>query len=437
MNSLSPDLHGAALALTAFFLFALVAHLGIDLYLARRQINHVRLHRGAVPSAFQKNITLPAHKKAADYTVTSVRFGMREAVWSALVLIGWTFFGGLNALNHALSEWMGAGFGQQLVLLLAFGAISSLLSMPWTLYKTFRIEERFGFNKMTLKLWLKDSLSGLVVGLIVGVPLLAAILGLMQAAGSLWWLWAWAVWTGFGLLMMWLFPTFIAPLFNKFKPLEDQELKTRILDLMERSGFKAQGLYVMDGSKRSAHANAYFTGLGNAKRVVFFDTLINKLSPAEIEAVLAHELGHFKCKHITKRMVSSFALSFLAFALLGWLVQQPWFFFGLNVVPTLTQAGTHTAVGANSALALIVFSMLAGVVGGLVQPLWAQLSRKHEFEADAYAVEHASGEDLANALLKLYKDNASTLTPDPLYAQFHYSHPPASERLARMKAAAQ
>ncbi|RMX03524.1 M48 family peptidase [Corticibacter populi] len=424
-----------ALLLTLLFAAALAVHLLLELWLAARQLRHVVQHRGAVPPAFAGHVSLRAHQRAADYTVDAVRLGMLENTFSAVVLLGWTLLGGLDALNQALQAWLGQGFVQQLTLLLAFGVISGLLGLPWGLYKTFVIEQRHGFNRMTARLWLADGLRALLVAALLGVPLAAAVLWLMQVAGNSWWLWAWALWMGFNLLMMWLFPTVIAPLFNQFKPLEDEALKTRILALMDKSGFRAQGLFVMDGSRRSAHANAYFTGLGSAKRVVFFDTLLAKLNAGEIEAVLAHELGHFRNHHVTKRLLSFFVLSLAGFALLGWLLHQPWFFAGLGVMPSLLDAGGLAPVSANSALALILFSMLVSVFGGLLQPLWSQLSRKHEFEADAYAATHASGGDLAAALLKLYEDNASTLTPDPLYARFHYSHPPAAERLARLPGA--
>lgn len=428
--------YSAVWIFTILFASAIVLQLGIELWLAMRQARHVTQHRGVVPPAFAHRMTLFAHQRAADYTVDCVRLGMLENVFSALVLISWTLLGGLDALNQALLSWTGPGFIQQLSVLLVFAAVSALLGLPWSLFKTFVIEQRYGFNKMTMRLWLADALKSMLVAAMLGIPLAAAVLWLMQMAGSLWWLWAWALWVGFNVLLMWLFPTVIAPLFNRFKPLEDIQLKERIEALMARSGFQAQGLFVMDGSKRSAHANAYFTGLGNAKRVVFFDTLLNKLSPAELEAVLAHELGHFKYKHITKRLWSFFALSFVGFAALGWLLHQAWFYWGLGVMPAMAvhTTGFELAVGNNSALALILFSMVISVFGALFQPIWSQLSRKHEFEADAYAVAQTNSQDLANALLKLYEDNASTLTPDPLYARFHYSHPPATERLARMQA---
>ena len=315
---------------------------------------------------------------------------------------------------------------QQLALLVSFALISSLLDLPATLYQTFVIEERFGFNKMTLKLWLADLVKSSVVGALIGLPLVTLILWLMGATGAMWWLWAWGVWTGFNLLLLLIYPTFIAPLFNSFKPLEDETLKTRVTALMQRCGFAAKGFFVMDGSKRSGHGNAYFTGFGASRRVVFFDTLLAKLSAPEVDAVLAHELGHFKHKHIVKRMVSLFALSLLGFAVLGWLATQAWFYVGLGVQPNLGAP--------NDALALLLFMLAVPVFSLFISPVFAQLSRQHEFEADAYAVAQTSSQDLSSALLKLYEDNASTLTPDPVFVRFYYSHPPASERLMRMGA---
>jgi STE24 endopeptidase len=332
--------------------------------------------------------------------------------------------GGLDALNRLLIDWLGTGMTQQLALIAAFAAIGGLLDLPFTLYQTFVVEERFGFNKMTWKLWLGDAIKGTLLGAAIGLPIAALILWLMGAAGSMWWLWAWAVWMGFNLLLLVVYPTFIAPLFNKFQPLEDETLKARVTALMQRCGFAAKGLFVMDGSKRSAHANAYFTGFGAAKRVVFYDTLLAKLSPGEVDAVLAHELGHFRHKHIVKRIVAMFALSLAGFALLGWLATRTWFYTGLGVRPNLD--------GPNDALALLLFLLAVPVFTYFVSPLMAQLSRRHEFEADAFAVTQTSGKDLGNALLKLYEDNASTLTPDPVFVKFYYSHPPASERLARL-----
>jgi STE24 endopeptidase len=415
-----------SLVLTFAFAMALLAGLLLKFWLSSRQIRHVAQHRAEVPSAFAATITLAAHQKAADYTITKARFGMLELALGTVVLIGWTLLGGLSLLNQILLDWLGGGMGQQLALLAAFTLINGLIDLPITLYQTFVIEERFGFNKITLKLWLVDLLKSSLIGALIGLPIAALILWMMGATGNLWWLWAWAVLMGFQLLLLVIYPTFIAPLFNKFQPLEDELLKARVTALMQRCGFAAKGLFVMDGSKRSAHANAYFTGFGAAKRVVFYDTLLAKLSAGEVDAVLAHELGHFKHKHIIKRIISLFAMSLLGFALLGWLAMQAWFYTGLGVQPNLSAP--------NDALALLLFMLASPVFSFFVAPVFAQLSRKHEFEADAYAVAQTSGPDLATALLKLYEDNASTLTPDPLYVKFYYSHPPASERLARMTA---
>lgn len=412
-------------ALTLAFAAFLVAGLAVKFWLASRQIRHVAAHREAVPADFEGAVTLAAHQKAAAYTIAKARFGLLEMAFGAAVLLGWTLLGGLHALNQALAGWLGGGMAQQLALLVCFGVIGGLIDLPFSLYQTFVIEERFGFNKMTPALWFADLVKSTVIGALIGLPVAALILWLMGAAGSLWWLWAWGVWMGFNLLLLLIYPTFIAPLFNKFKPLEDETLKARVTALMARCGFAAKGLFVMDGSRRSAHANAYFTGFGASKRVVFYDTLLAKLSPAEVDAVLAHELGHFKHRHIVKRIASLFALSLAGFALLGWLSQQAWFYTGLGVQPSMAAP--------NDALALLLFLLAVPVFSFFVSPLFSQLSRKHEFEADAYAVRQTDGQDLATALLKLYEDNASTLTPDPVFVKFYYSHPPASERLARMK----
>jgi STE24 endopeptidase len=414
----------ASYSLTLAFAAFLLAGLAVKLWLATRQIRYVARHRDAVPPPFAATVSLSAHQKAADYTITKTRFGLLELALGAAVLVGWTLLGGLDALNQVLLRWLGSGMTQQLALMAGFALISGAIDLPLTLYQTFVIEERFGFNKMTFKLWLMDLAKSTVLGLAIGLPIVALILWLMGAAGAFWWLWAWAVWMGFNLLLLVVYPTFIAPLFNKFKPLDDETLKARVTELMRRCGFAAKGLFVMDGSKRSAHANAYFTGFGAAKRVVFYDTLLAKLSPGEVDAVLAHELGHFKHKHIIKRIGGMFAISLAGFALLGWLSTQVWFYTGLGVRPNLQ--------GPNDALALLLFLLVVPVFSFFISPLMALLSRKHEFEADAYAVQQTSGKDLSTALLKLYEDNASTLTPDPVFVKFYYSHPPASERLARM-----
>ena len=385
-------------------------------------------HRDAVPAAFAHTISLAAHQKAADYTVAKARLGLIEMALGAAVLLGWTLLGGLSALNHALTQLMSQGAAQQLALLVAFVVISGAIDLPLSWYQTFVLEQRFGFNKMTFRLWLADLLKGGLIGALIGLPIAALILWMMASTGSFWWLWAWLFWMGFNLVLLVIYPTLIAPLFNKFAPLEDETLKARVTALMERCGFSAKGLFVMDGSKRSAHANAYFTGFGAAKRVVFYDTLLAKLSAPEVDAVLAHELGHFKHKHIIKRILSMFALSLAGFALLGYLAGQVWFYAGLGVQPNLASS--------NDALALLLFMLALPVFSFFIAPLFAQVSRKHEFEADAYAVSQTSAQDLSTALLKLYEDNASTLTPDPLYVSFYYSHPGASERLARMRGVA-
>ncbi|MDR6860243.1 M48 family metallopeptidase [Variovorax guangxiensis] len=417
----------ASLLLTLAFALALVAGLIVKFWLATRQIRHVARHRDAVPAAFAQAITLAAHQKAADYTIAKTRFGLLEMVWGAMVLLGWTLLGGLDLLNRLLLDALGGGMWQQLALLAAFALIGGLLELPFTLWQTFRLEERFGFNKMTWRLWLADSVKALLLGAAIGLPIAALILWLMGAAGRLWWLWAWGAWMGFNLLLMLVYPTFIAPIFNKFQPLDDATLKARVTALMKRCGFAAKGLFVMDGSTRSAHANAYFTGFGASKRVVFYDTLLRQLNAGEVEAVLAHELGHFKYRHVLKRMAAMFALSLAGFALLGWLSGHAWFYTGLGVQPNMTAP--------NDALAILLFMLAVPVFGFFVAPLPAVISRRHEFEADAYAVAQTNGADLSRALLKLYQDNASTLTPDPVFVKFYYSHPPASERLARMAAA--
>lgn len=414
-----------SLATTILFAVALLASHLLKFWLATRQIRHVAQHRDAVPAAFASQITLAAHQKAADYTITKTRFGLLELSWGTAITLVWTLLGGLHWLNQVLLDWLGTGLVQQVALLVAFMVINGVADLPFTLYQTFRIEQRFGFNKITFKLWLQDAAKSSLLGLVIGVPLIALVLWVMGATGPMWWLWTWAVWMGFNLLMLLIYPTWIAPIFNKFEPLQNPDIAQRAAALMQRSGFTSKGFFVMDGSRRSAHANAYFTGLGASKRVVFYDTLLSQLSPSEVEAVLAHELGHFKHRHISKRIVSMFALSLLGFALLGYLSSQAWFYTGLGVAPNI--------VGPNDALALLLFMVVLPFFGAFTGPMFARISRKHEFEADAYAVSQTNQNDLGNALLKLYQDNASTLTPDPVYVQFYYSHPPALERLGRMQ----
>ncbi|MEP7056702.1 MAG: M48 family metallopeptidase [Caldimonas sp.] len=419
-----------AFYLTLIFALALVLSLSLKFWLTTRQIRHVAAHRDRVPDAFRATVPLDAHQRAADYTLAKARFGLLGAAFAAAVLLGWTLLGGLDALNAALRDAIQPRWGDlvyQLALLAAFAMIGGLLELPFDLYGTFRIEQRFGFNRMTWKLYFADMAKGLVVGAAIGLPLAAAMLWIMAATGPTWWLWAWAAWMAFNMAALVLYPTLIAPLFNRFEPLADGSLKERVQTLMARSGFAAKGLFVMDGSKRSAHANAYFTGFGAAKRVVFFDTLLQKLLPGEVVAVLAHELGHFRHRHVTKRIATMFALSLAGFALLGWLATQSSFYAGLGVAPSIGAA--------NDAVALLLFLLVAPVFGFFVSPLFTRVSRRHEFEADAYACAHADGRDLAAALLKLHEDNAATLTPDPVYVRFYYSHPPATERLAAIGAA--
>ena len=425
MNDLFTS-NSASLNTTVAFALALTISLVLKYWLASRQIRHVAQNRSAVPAAFAAKITLAAHQKAADYTITKTRFGLLELAWGAAITLAWTLLGGLAALNQLLVDVMGHGIAQQVALLVAFIAVGGALDLPFTLYQTFVIEQRFGFNKTSLKLWLQDFAKSLLLSALIGLPFITLVIWMMGATGPWWWLWVWGVWMGFNLLALLIYPTWIAPLFNKFQPLEDPQVKERVSQLMARCGFTSKGFFVMDGSKRSAHANAYFTGFGASKRVVFYDTLLAQLSPPEVDAVLAHELGHFKHRHVIKRIVSMFAISLLVFFALGWVSQKVWFFTGLGVLPNLGAP--------NDALALLLFMMVLPLLGTFMGPVFAHMSRKHEFEADAYAVTQTSGPALAGALLKLFEDNASTLTPDPVYVQFYYSHPPATERLGRILA---
>jgi STE24 endopeptidase len=415
--------------LTWLFAVALLAALATRLWLATRQMRHVSAHRSAVPPAFASRVSLEAHQRAADYTVAKTRFGLLATAFGSALLLGWTLLGGLDALNAWVREAVLPRWGAlpyELALLGAFVVIGAVLDLPFEWWRTFRIEQQFGFNRSTWRLFVADLLKGILVATVLGLPLAALVLWIMASAGGWWWLWAWAAWTAFNLLILVIYPTLIAPLFNKFEPLRDETLAARVQSLMQRCGFAAKGLFVMDGSRRSAHGNAYFTGLGAAKRVVFFDTLLAVLTPGEVEAVLAHELGHFKRRHVLKRMLAMFALSLAGLALLGWLASRSWFYTALGVSPNLAAP--------NDALALLLFALALPVFGFFVSPLSALLSRRHEFEADAYACAQTSGVDLASALIKLHQDNASTLTPDPVYVRFYYSHPPAGERLAALSA---
>ncbi len=405
---------------TLIFLLMLLLSLGIQLWLAQRQIRHVARHRGQVPSAFADSISLQEHQKAADYTLSKAKVGRIEMVYATLVLLGLTLGGGLQWLDSLWREaasdelWRGVGF------ILSVLLVTSLLDLPFSLYRTFRIEQRFGFNRMTMALFISDLLKQTLLLFLLGGPLAALVLWLMGSMGDLWWLYVWLVWSGFSLLMLWAYPAIIAPLFNKFSPLEDDAMRQRIESLLYRCGFTSNGIFVMDGSRRSSHGNAYFSGMGNNKRIVFFDTLLESLSGEEIEAVLAHELGHFRRKHVSKRLVLMMLMSLAGLALLGWLIQQAWFFHGLGIV----QPSTHTA--------LVLFLLVMPVFTFFIQPVMAFFMRKHEFEADDFAAEHANAGSLIRALVKLYQENASTLTPDPLYSAFHDSHPPAPVRIGHL-----
>lgn len=404
-----------------------MATLGTKLWLASRHIQHIQRHRDAVPEQFAAKIPLAAHQKAADYTIAKTKLKITLLVLNAVVLIGFTLLGGLQWLSELLTPAFGVGIAYQLALVVAVSIISSLIDLPIDYYKQFTLEERFGFNKMTPGLFFSDLIKHSLVGAAIGLPLLWVTLTLMEKSGELWWLYAWLLWCGFQLFMIAFYQSLIAPLFNKFTPLEDESLRSRIEGLMQRVGFASKGLFVMDGSRRSAHGNAYFSGFGAAKRIVFFDTLLSRLAPNEIEAVLAHELGHFKLNHVVQRLLMMFALSLGFLALLGWLKVQVWFYTGLGVTPLMN--------GSNDAMALILFMLALPSFTFLFSPLMSITSRKNEFEADAFAAKHSNSGDLISALVKLYEDNASTLTPDPLHSAFYDSHPPASVRVQRLLSA--
>jgi STE24 endopeptidase len=407
-------------AFTALFLLALLISFGVEWWLSRRQVAHVQAHRNDVPDAFRETISLEAHQKAADYTVAKARLGDVDRIAGAAILLLFTLGGGIDWLSRLWGGFglssMAAGIGTILTTLL----LIQLLELPIHVYQTFVIEERYGFNRNTPRQFMTDLVLQTALSAAIGVPLLALILWIMDSVGGYWWLLAWSIIMAFSILMSWAFPTFIAPLFNKFTPLADETLRKRIEALLERCGFHSQGIFVMDGSRRSAHGNAYFTGIGDSKRIVFFDTLVNTLDHDELEAVLAHELGHFRRKHILKMLLASAAVSLIGFALLGWLSGQSWFYHGLGV-STISHA-----------TALLLFMMAAPIFSSFLQPAMAYFQRRHEFEADDFASAYARPASLISALVKLYRDNASTLTPDPLYSAFHYSHPPASIRIANL-----
>jgi len=408
---------------TLTFLSLLITASIIRIWLGRRHINHVQQHRSQVPTAFNASISLDAHQKAADYTIDKTKLAMTEASTQVLLLIMLTLGGGLQLID---GSWRQILPSQEIMrgalVICSVLLLSSLIELPFDYYKNFVVDEKFGFNKMTIPMFFQDLVKHSLVGVALGAPILFAALWLMQGAGNYWWFYLWLVWAMFNLLMLAVYPTFIAPLFNKFSPLKDDVLKIRIENLLTKCGFKSQGLFVMDGSSRSSHGNAYFTGFGASKRVVFFDTLLERLNADEIEAVLAHELGHFKHHHVIKRIIMMFVVSFVGLALLGWLLNQPWFFLGLGVTQT------------SNYMALMLFLLVAPVFLFVLRPLMASYSRKNEFEADSYAANHASAKDLVKALAKLYRDNASTLTPDPLHSAFYDSHPPASIRISKLAA---
>jgi STE24 endopeptidase len=410
-------------AFTLVFLAAVILTLAARLWLGQRHIRHVSAHRAAVPADFAERIPLAAHQKAADYTVDRSRASLVTTVVDTALLLIFTLGGGIAWLHELWSARL-EGIAYGLAMIFSLMAISAIIDLPFSLYRQFVIEARYGFNRMTLRLYLADLAKQSLLGLAIGAPVIATVLWLMGAMGEAWWFWVWLFWAGFNLLALFVYPTWIAPLFNKFSPLDAGETRTRIEALLTRCGFRSSGLFVMDGSKRSSHGNAYFTGFGNNKRIVFFDTLLERLSPDEIEAVLAHELGHFRKKHIVQRIVMMFAGSLAFLWLLGQLIDSPWFYAGLGVPAQ------------NTALALILFFLVVPVFTFPLSPLFSQLSRRHEFEADAYAAEHTAAADLSRALVKLYEDNAATLTPDPLYSAFYDSHPPAAQRIARLQALA-
>lgn len=410
---------------TALFVAALIVSVMLKLWLSARQSRHVARHRREVPPSFAERIPLHAHQRAADYTLARQRLGLVDLAIGTAFVLGLTLLGGLQALQTLLVDWLPAApFVRQLVLIGLVALIASVIELPVGIYRQFVLEQRFGFNRMTWRLFVADLFKGAALAVVLGLPIVAAVLWLMQRAGSYWWVWTWALWIAFNLFVLVLYPTVIAPLFNRFEPMPDDAVRARIEQLLARCGFTAKGLYVMDGSRRSAHGNAYFTGFGRSKRIVFFDTLLARLTPAEIEAVLAHELGHFKRRHILKRIALAFVVSLAGLGLLGYLSQQPWFFQGL---------GVDALPGASPALALILFFVALPSFTFLLHPFGSLLSRRHEFEADAFAAGQADPQELVNALVKLYEDNAATLTPDPIHSAFYDSHPPASERVGRLR----
>ncbi|MBT3203249.1 MAG: M48 family metallopeptidase [Gammaproteobacteria bacterium] len=406
---------------TLIFLTFLLASVLTRLWLSQRQINHILSHKDKVPEAFAEKISLEEHQKAADYSTTKLKLGRLTLAWETLWLLLWTTGGALSIVDSWWLQYEFSPLWTGIGVILSLTLLMSLLDLPFSLYSTFVIEERFGFNKTTIKTWITDLLKSASLMMVIGVPLIAVILWLMNQAGQYWWLYAWSVWTAFSLLMMWAFPVFIAPLFNKFSALEDESLKTRIDNLLQRCGFKSKGVFVVDGSKRSAHGNAYFTGFGSNKRIVFYDTLLESLSENEVEAVLAHELGHFKRNHIKKSLALSILMTLGGFALLAWLMNSAWFYSAMGV----ETASTHTA--------LLLFMFVLPVFTYFISPLFSAMSRKHEFEADDFAKQQSDYRALVSALVNMYRENASTLTPDPIHSMFYDSHPPASIRISHLE----
>jgi STE24 endopeptidase len=405
---------------TLAFLVTVAAGLALQLWLAGRQAGHIRRHRDRVPDAFVERISLAQHRKAADYSLARLALQRWDLLLGTVLLLGWTLGGGLDFAAGLLAASGLPALWQGVALVLGVILVSSLVELPLTVWRTFGIEARFGFNRTTPLGFVTDRVLGVVLLLVLGVPLLLSVLWLMQRAGPTWWLWAWGLWMGFTLLLTWVYPIWIAPLFNRFRPLTDERLRERLNRLLQRCGFNSSGMFVMDGSRRSAHGNAYFTGFGTNKRIVFYDTLLDGLDGDEIEAVLAHELGHFKRRHVTQRLAWSAAAALAGLALLGWLMTQGWFFTGLGVERP------------GAAVALVLFMLVLPAATVFVSPLSAWLSRRHEFEADDFAARQTDARHLISGLVKMYRDNASTLTPDPLYSAFYHSHPPAPVRIAHL-----
>lgn len=409
-------MHSFAVLFLAFFVISIV----VKLWLAQRHLSHIQNHRAQVPDAFAEKISLEDHQKAADYTSTKVKFGRWPLLYDAAILMVWVFGGGLELLDQTTRTYGLDPIYTGILVIFSLMIISSLLDLPFSIYSTFVIEERFGFNRTTVKTFITDMFKGALLGVMLGLPLIWVVLWLMEQAGELWWIYTWVVWTGFSLFIAWAYPTWIAPIFNKFSPLEEGDTLNRIKSLLSRCGFNSDGIFVIDGSKRSSHGNAYFSGFGKNKRIVFYDTLLETLSDDELEAVLAHELGHFKRKHIVKGMGISIITTLIALAVLAWLMKAEWFYTALGVSTPSTY------------MALLLFTIVMPVFTFLLSPLMSMFSRKNEFEADEYAAQQSDAQHLIQALVNMYKENASTLTPDPLYSAFYDSHPPAPVRIAHL-----